>query len=635
MSTEEARASQSSGTSQPSTATGAVFLSYASEDGAAAERIAAALRAAGIEVWFDKSELRGGDAWDRQIRKQIHDCALFVPVISASSDARREGYFRREWRLAVERAGDMSERVAFLVPVVIDDTSESRADVPDRFREVQWTRLTAGETPPEFLAGVRRMLAGPAAVTGATAPAEARVSSESAPEKSLAVMPFANLSPDPENEYFSDGLAEEILNALSGLTELRVAARRSSFYFKGRATDPQEIARRLRVAHIVEGSVRRSGNRVRVMAQLVDLRNGFQLWSERYDRELADVFEIQDEIARAIAGRLKVALLTGARRPTANLEAYEQYLQGHHHVNQRTPSSLRAAIQRFERCIALDSEYALAHAALTQCYALSAWWAMQSYADARPRAHAAASKAMEIAPELCECNQSQGLYSMAFECNWREAGRHFKRALEINPREPMVHVQHAQLSAVLGREAEAMAHAEAACKLDPLAPVMHAMGSFVMAVLERFAEAEALARQALELQPDHGLALVRHAFAASGLGRHEEAISEMERAVSLYRTPIATGELGLFYGRAGRHEDARRLLQELDDRAARGEFTVSVARLLLELGSNQPERVRDAFTAALADGIPAYIIRMLSGPFLQPYRRDPEVDRLHRKLYGW
>src|ERR1700751_5382457 len=136
---------------QASTPTGAVFLSYASQDSEAAQKICEALRAGGIEVFLDQSELRGGDAWDQKIRHEIHDCALFVPVISAHSDARREGYFRREWKLAVDRTADMSDRLAFLVPVVIDDTSDSRADVPDRFRQVQWTRLPGGETPPAFV----------------------------------------------------------------------------------------------------------------------------------------------------------------------------------------------------------------------------------------------------------------------------------------------------------------------------------------------------------------------------------------------------------------------------------------------------------------------------------------------------
>ena len=260
-------------------AAGPVFLSYASEDAVAARRICDALRAAGIEVWFDQSELRGGDAWDRQIRKQIHDCALFVPVISAHSDARHEGYFRREWRLAVERAGDMSERVAFLVPVVIDDTSDSRADVPDRFREVQWTRLPSGETARPFIERVRRLLSPEAPTTRATtttappsgpttadtstkpvsppmsskfalwtmsvvlavavsyfvvdrfwlskrtaaATAPAASASPSAPEKSIAVLPFIDLSEKHDQEYFADGMVEEIIDLLARVPDLRDA----------------------------------------------------------------------------------------------------------------------------------------------------------------------------------------------------------------------------------------------------------------------------------------------------------------------------------------------------------------------------------------------------------------------------
>src|SRR5215472_11776137 len=162
MSAEKDREPVSAVSSQAMLPAGAVFISYASEDAAAAERIAAALGSTGVEVWFDKSELRGGDAWDRQIRKQIHECALFVPVISAHSDARQEGYFRREWRLAVERAGDMAEDVAFLVPVVIDNTKDAAARVPDRFREIQWSRAPDGNPPRAFVERLQRLLSGDA-----------------------------------------------------------------------------------------------------------------------------------------------------------------------------------------------------------------------------------------------------------------------------------------------------------------------------------------------------------------------------------------------------------------------------------------------------------------------------------------
>src|SRR6202789_3693128 len=244
----------------------AVFLSYASQDAEAAQKICEALRAAGIEVFLDQSELRGGDAWDQKIRREIHDCALFVPLISAHSDARREGYFRREWKLAVDRTADMSDRVAFLVPVVIDDTSDSRADVPEGFRQGQGPRLPGGETPTAFVERIKRLLSpelSPLSAVSGAAPGlkepvrasrgakpvllaivavvfamlayfvadkfwiSKHVAASTAfnpPPHSIAVLPFANMSGDKEQEYFSDGLTEELLNSLSEINELQVAA---------------------------------------------------------------------------------------------------------------------------------------------------------------------------------------------------------------------------------------------------------------------------------------------------------------------------------------------------------------------------------------------------------------------------
>ena len=350
----------------------AVFLSYASEDAEAAERIATALRAAGVEVWFDKSELRGGDVWDRQIRQQIHDCRLFIALISAHTEARDEGYFRREWRLAIERAGDMAERKAFIVPVVIDGTNERGASVPDRFREVQWTQLPEGQTPAGFVQRVQHLLAPPStagrpAVTAATSPpvisdplrasrrskaavgaivavlaaasvyllvarlwipkrpadqpvattaaapaAPVNAASFAPPPRSIAVLPFVNMSGDKEQEYFSEGLTEELLNSLSRINELQVAARTSSFSFEGQHPDIATVAHRLNVASVLEGSVRRSGHTIRITAQLNNAVTGFHIWSQTYDRDLGDVLQLQTEIATAVAAALKVTLLGDA-----------------------------------------------------------------------------------------------------------------------------------------------------------------------------------------------------------------------------------------------------------------------------------------------------------------------------------
>jgi hypothetical protein len=221
----------------------AIFLSYASQDAEAARRICDALRGIGLEVWFDQSELRGGDAWDQRIRREIRDCALFVPIISANTQARLEGYFRREWKLAIARTHDMAEEKAFLLPVVIDATNPQEASVPEPFRAVHWTRLPANEVPPAFVARVAQLLSGvePGRPTSTRlAPAAAAyihpVASgpSAAPEHSIAVLPFVNMSADKEQEYFSDGLAEELINLLARIPELRVPARTSSFSFRGR-----------------------------------------------------------------------------------------------------------------------------------------------------------------------------------------------------------------------------------------------------------------------------------------------------------------------------------------------------------------------------------------------------------------
>jgi hypothetical protein len=219
----------------------AIFLSYASQDAEAVQRLCEALWAAGLEVWFDQSELRGGEVWDASIRRQINECALFVPVISANTQAREEGYFRREWNLAAHRTLDMADDKAFLLPVVIDATLEVNARVPEKFREVQWAHLPAGAALAGFAERVQRLLAGGAAPAVAVAPTR-RVAGAALPvtpptpdAPSIAVLPFVNRSHDEEDEYFSDALADELLNVLAKIRGLRVAARTSAFQFKGKS----------------------------------------------------------------------------------------------------------------------------------------------------------------------------------------------------------------------------------------------------------------------------------------------------------------------------------------------------------------------------------------------------------------
>jgi TolB-like protein len=464
---------------------GDVFISYASQDASAAERIASALSAAGINVWFDRSELRGGEAWDRQIRKQIHDCTLFIPIISARTDARKEGYFRREWRLAVERMQDMADDASFLVPVVIDGTPDAIARVPDKFREVQWTRLPEGATPAAFTERILHLLApeGPIALTTARTVATGRPTSEvpstasgnypaalrrlrpalvlvaaclvlaaafglvynfalskhpaetgrvaaravqpvspalgSIPNRSIAVLPFADMSEKHDQEYFSDGLAEELLDLLAKTPGLRVIARTSSFYFKGKQASLTEIAKTLNVANILEGSVRKSGNRLRVTTQLIRADTGEHLWSDTYDRDLKDIFQVQDDIAGAVVRALKATLLVKVSPAdrTANIDAYTLFLEGRSLTNQGTSSDTRKGAQVLERAVGLDPAYAAAWVVLS-----NALFNLSAYLDSGPEvdndmksARAAVQKALVLDPENASAHYLRAMIEIVYD----------------------------------------------------------------------------------------------------------------------------------------------------------------------------------------------------------------------------
>ena len=401
--------------------TQAIFLSYASQDADAARRICDALRAAGLEVWFDQSELRGGDAWDASIRKQIKECALFVPIISANTQAREEGYFRLEWKLAVDRSHLMADDKAFFLPVVIDDTPEPAARVPDKFRERQWSRLNDEQAIAAFAMRIAKLLAGSGSSV-INAPKGAPVLGSGVPypqakagdTPSIAVLPFVNLSRDEENEYFADGLAEELLNVIAKIRGLRVAARTSSFSFKGKDADIQTIAARLNVATILEGSVRRAGKRIRVTAQLINAADGYHLWSESYDRELDDIFAVQDDIAQAVVKELQTTLklVVSASAVAAevkaankgrseNAEAHRLWLQAKHLFKRVNVGDRKTAIAYYREALAIDPGFAaawgdLAHALYWRTASGGAELAIDGYMAGFAEAKAAAERALSL-----------------------------------------------------------------------------------------------------------------------------------------------------------------------------------------------------------------------------------------------
>ena len=566
----------------------AVFLSYASEDSAAAERICAALRSAGIEVWFDQSELRGGDAWDRQIRSQIHDCALFVPIISTHSQARLEGYFRREWKMAADRTHDMAEEKAFLLPVVIDDTSERSASVPDRFRDVQWTRFAAGMVPSAFVERVSRLLSPHGRVSGAPEGAEARGSSGSGqtigkppqrswksrdalvlivmlvviagvyfavnhfmmskrtaevpsastpstpsiapvanaiPEKSIAVLPFVDMSEKHDQEYFSDGLSEELIDLLTKVPDLRVPARTSSFYFKGKSEDIATIAQKLRVAHVLEGSIRKAGNRLRVTAQLIRADNGYHLWSETYDRDLKDIFKVQDEIAAAVVTALKLRLATiqpSSPRHTTNIEAYNEFLLGTQSIRRGDPEGYRLAGEAYRKAITLDPNYA-------EAYATLAYVEMQTEdPSGLARARATANKAVELAPDQASGYAARGLVRV-FSWNWAGAQADYQKALAIDPSYGATQLGYAYLLGNLDRLPEAIAAARKAVEIDPLSGEWWALLGYYLICNRDFVGAKVALHRALEVSPNSQSALWYSVLLPVIEGKASEALMTARR----------------------------------------------------------------------------------------------------------
>jgi TolB-like protein/tetratricopeptide (TPR) repeat protein len=535
----------------------AVFISYASEDAEAAWRICEALGAAGIEVWFDKSGLRGGDAWDQSIRKQIKNCALFLPIISHTTHIRREGYFRLEWKLAIDRSHLMDANLAFLLPVVIDDTRNDDERVPERFREVQWTRLPGGETPPAFVERVQRLLSGdtsgaipplgpgtPAAGTPLTATPptgikrvltvavaivvlaamtayfviqNARTSNPSAAAHttstataSIAVLPLANESGEADQQYFSDGISEDLITALSQFPGLKVIGRTSAFQFRDPKEDSRSIGAKLGVAHLLEGSVRRSGEIVRVSAQLIDTADGTTQWSERYDRPYKDLFALQDEITRAVTGALKTKLLPGEHAaaqseqpPSGNLEAYNALLQGRFYVPRGTEADYRKAIGFFTQATQLDPRYALAWSELSRAWIHLSGDFLESAAaqEANAKAREAVGRALAVSPDLAAAHNARGDLLLLVDLAWREAEAEYRRALELVPNDAQVKYNLGGALASYGEIDQAIEITRQGLATEPLrAGLYKALATYFLG-RQRLDEADRAINKALELQP--------------------------------------------------------------------------------------------------------------------------------------
>jgi serine/threonine protein kinase/Tfp pilus assembly protein PilF len=462
------------------------------------------------------------------------------------------------------------------------------------------------------------------------------ISSQSGKIPSIAVLPFANLSANSDDQYFSDGLSEDLISALAKLPELHVASRTSAFRFRGREEDIREIGRQLNVEAVLEGSVRRSGNRLRITAQLVNIADGFHLWSERYDRETADVFDIQDEITTAIVKRLEPTLAgkprTAGRRHSPNIQAYELYLRGRSLWEQRMESTMRSAIECFRAAIGLDPGYALAHAGLADCYALLSIWGYLRHADGRAKAKPAIDNAIKSDSSLPEVYFSRGLHECAFASLGGHAEKYFRIALQIEPRNSTILAFAAINSAVLGRAEEAAAIAARAVQLDPLSAPVYGAAALAMHACRRFDESISYANRALELQQNLVTGLWALSLSLCGSRRFNRSIEVAQRLASIVRrSPVFLSLLGLAYARAHQNEKAHEILQELHDRSAT-EFITPWSLLTVELGLKNRSTALKHFWEYYESGGRGWEIQVAFAPLFPKLREDPDVQEIYRKM---
>ncbi|MCA2992143.1 protein kinase, partial [Gemmatimonas sp.] len=458
------------------------------------------------------------------------------------------------------------------------------------------------------------------------------------PEKSLAVLPFTSLSRDPEDEFFADGVTEEILNALAQIPGLKVPGRSSSFSFKGKNEDVRSVGAKLGVATILEGTLRRAGSRLRITVQLIDASDGYQLWSERYERVIEDVFAVQDEIAATIAERLRLSLAVGrsastGRPPTTNMAAYELYLKGRALLYRRGRSILEA-LECFKDAVALDGEYAQAWAGLADGYTTSAYSGFGPARTAMPLALDAARRALVLDPDLAEAHCALACATMLYERDYALAEREFTRALALNPNYPQARAWYGLflLQWVSGRDAEAEAELTRLYELDPLSSYANVILGFSSISAGRYEAAVNHSRRGVELDPASFLAHFSLLVAITCAARYEEAVGVGERLLTMSaRHAWAVAHLVSTYVAWGKPEQARALYHELVERSA----TTYVQPSMLCLAAAGVIGVDEGLALAgqaVADRDPFIVMLARTWPLFGTLRADPRFGALLREI---
>jgi len=465
-----------------------------------------------------------------------------------------------------------------------------------------------------------------------TSPSAATISN-----KSIAVLPFDNLSGDPQNAYFSEGVQDEILTRLAKIAELKVISRTSTQRFKSAPNDLRQIAQQLGVENILEGSVQKANDQVRVNVQLINALTDAHLWADTYDRKLTDIFAVETEIAKTVADVLQ-AKLTGseqhviAARPTANSEAHQLYLKGRFFWNKRTGDDLKKSIDYFQQAIAADPNYALAYAGVADAYVFLPGYTAGSPQDCYPKAKAAAKKALELDDTLAEAHTTLAIALLLYDFDFAQAIREFQHAIELNPNYATAHQQYGNIGLIdLGRFDDAIAEGNRAAELDPLSLVINADVGANYYYARRYDEAIAQLRKTLEMDPGYYYAYITLGEALEMKGAGDTAIAEYQKARALNDDPSVLGLLAHAYAASGTKTEALKILDQLKA-LSKQRYVAAYSFTLVYLGLGDKEEALHWLEQSYQDRAGGDIEGIRVDPFLDSLRGDPRFEALAEKV---
>lgn len=458
------------------------------------------------------------------------------------------------------------------------------------------------------------------------------------PQKSVAVLPFENLSPDPGNVYFAEGVQEEILSRLSKLAQLKVISRTSTQRYKSSPENLRQIAQQLGVTHILEGSVQKAGEQVRVHVQLINANTDSQLWAERYDRDLTDVFAVESEIAQKIADTLQ-AKLTGteqralAIRPTENTEAHQLYLKGRYFWNKRTGDDLKRAIEYFNQAIEKDPNYALAYAGLADAFVLIPQYTAGAPKDWIPKAQSAARKALELDETLAEAHACLAESYATYDLDFAESVKEFRRAIQLNPNYATAHQWYGYIALVVqGRFDEAIAEVRRAVELDPLSLIINADLGATYVNARRADDAIDQLGRTLQLDPGFYYAHWNLGTALEFKGSLEAAIAEYQKAHELNDDSYILGLLGHAYAISGRKNEALQILKQLTE-LSKERYVSAYALAIVHLGLGDQEQALHWLERSYQDRAGSDIGFIKVDPALDPLRGEPRFEKLVATIF--